>query len=918
MNKFWRKKVLWGTVFCAVLVSIVNMAIPVFKTTKANAEGSGIIREEVWNLTEANGEKNMSVTYTVEDLNGYNSPTDFNWMSGNWNVKTICGTAVNDPSGGYGAPCFMRNFVTENDYYLTYGVSTNEPLSTASFTFKDSVEKRKIGDEIDSLVIRMYAHLSLDTSTGYYTAKGGVRLYSSDDDGTNDSGYMLAKDIPQNQWYYLALSGEELETFADKDGYFSGFAIASNCSEGASVEETDGKMYGGGGWTTEANAKTDVAWIAFDTFSVNSYVVTFRDGNNVMQQLVNANEKIVPPSVEKEGYTLLGWYDENGEKVDLTAGVKKSCTLTAKWQPADGTLKAADGSGYNEGGQSNRRKVKEIYGEDLTVHDAMLWGSASDIGKNAPNALEGFPIYSVSTNHIGASPTIYFGNEGLSLRKENGEWREVVIRIYAHLTTDQSAYYTENGGIRLYGADDDGTNKSGYMIPANIPQDQWVYLEIPGEYLADKNGDLSGYAIGSSVVDGASGAEGKKMYPGGSCDAEGSYVLFDTFTVGSNLVEFHDGDTVTQQLIAENGKAIAPEAKGKAFDETYHYTFDGWYNGEQKWNFEDAVTASMTLECRYVGEAHVYGEGVITPPTQTEKGYTTYTCTCGHSYRGDETETLPADETLVNIYGTSLSVEDRIGLNIYVYKLTEKKVFMLVTTSNGDERVAYRDIKSKYYRYTIYLPAQDYAKEVAFKFVDEDGSESKMYRYSIKAYAEQAKNNPSVDENTKAVIDAMEDYATLAKAYFNDEQAVIPDAVNSINTSVFKEYVPQIDGNAPVGVQVKGITLIFNSEITLRLYCVIDEGVDVESLSVSVNGSLTALKEKVIDGERYYYFDCDGIRAADLDKIVTFKIGDCTISCSALSYGNIIANDKSADSLLINTLKALYLYHKKCAVCFAQ
>ena len=48
----------------------------------------------------------VPATYTVADLNGYNSPTDFNWMSRNWNVKTICGTAVNDPSGGYGAPCF--------------------------------------------------------------------------------------------------------------------------------------------------------------------------------------------------------------------------------------------------------------------------------------------------------------------------------------------------------------------------------------------------------------------------------------------------------------------------------------------------------------------------------------------------------------------------------------------------------------------------------------------------------------------------------------------------------------------------------------------------------------------------------------------------------------------------------------------
>ena len=763
---------------------------------------------------------------------------------------------------------------------------------------------KKIGTDINTVVVKLYAHLTADGSA-YSTDNGGIRLYAPDDTGANNSGYMIPGDIAQNQWVDLVISGEDLVKLSDSNGYFSGFTAGNSAV--SNLRFNNGWQY-----------TDDFSWIAFDSFTgYSEYYVTFDDGVNKTSQFIAADTPITAPAAEKEGYTLLGWYDENGVKVDLTAGVKKSCTLTAKWQPADGTLKAADGSGYNDGGQTNR-KVKDVYGAALNVPDMMFWDSATHPYVNRADAPAGYPIYSVSTNHAGASPTITFGGPALSLKNADGSWKSIVVRVYAHLTTDKSAYYTENGGIRLYGADDDGTNNSGYMIPANIPQDQWVYLEIPGEYLSDKNGDFSGFAVGSNVAGGAAIEEGNKMYAGGSWSAEGSYVLFDTFTVGSNLVEFHDGDTVTQQLIAENGKAIAPEAKGKAFDETYHYTFDGWYNGEQKWNFEDAVTASMTLECRYVGEAHVYGEGVITPPTQTEKGYTTYTCTCGHSYRGDETETLPADETLVNIYGTSLSVEDRIGLNIYVDKLTEKKVFMLVTTSNGEERVACRDIKSGYYRYTIYLPAQDYAKEVAFRFVDEDGSQSKTYRYSIKAYAEQAKNNPSVDENTKAVIDAMEDYATLAKAYFNDEQATVPETVANVQNAVFDTYTVATEGSLPAGVSVKGITLIFNSEITLRLYCVFDESVPASDIAITVNGTVAEWQEKTIDGVKYRYVDCSGIAAADLGSVIDFKVGDCTVSCSALSYANVILKNGTQNEMLINTLKALYLYHNACKTCFAK
>lgn len=890
MRKTMSKKSVIAS-FGAIMASVVFL-FGATRISSAKAQ-EAVTPVATWTLTEANG---ASQVYGI---------------SNDSKMKEVCGISGTDSAN---AELFLEpNAMLWDQHTSAYG-DTNKisvvycPSSNyaakALYTvkFKDSYASKKIGEDINSLVIRFYAHLT-SSGVGYDTTKGGIRLYAHDGTGEKGGGYMLPGDIKQNQWTDIVVTGKDLLELKDANDFFSGFTVGN--------ARISGLLANTGSFLNDDNS-----WIAFESFTgYSQYYVTFDDEVNKFSQLVNANEKIVPPAVEKEGYTLLGWYDENGEKVDLTAGVKKSCTLTAKWQPADGTLKAADGSGYNDAGQTNR-KVKEICGAALTVQDMMFWKSSTDVSR--ADAPSGYPIYSVSTNHAGASPTITFGGPALSLKNADGSWKSIVVRVYAHLTTDKSAYYTENGGIRLYGADDDGTNNSGYMIPANIPQDQWVYLEIPGEYLADQNRNFSGFAVGSNVAGGASGEEGKKMYAGGSWSAEGSYVLFDTFTVGSNLVELHDGDTVTQQLIAENGKAIAPEAKGKAFDETYHYTFDGWYNGEQKWNFEDAVTASMTLECRYVGEAHVYGEGVITPPTQTEKGYTTYTCTCGHSYRGDETETLPADETLVNIYGTSLSVEDRIGLNIYVDKLTEKEVFMRVTTSNGEERVAYRDIKSGYYRYTIYLPAQDYAKEVAFRFVDEDGSQSKTYRYSIKAYAEQAKNNPSVDENTKAVIDAMEDYATLAKAYFNDEQATVPETVANVQNAVFDTYTVATGGSLPAGVSVKGITLIFNSEITLRLYCVFDESVNASDIAVTVNGTAAEWQEKTIDGVKYRYVDCSGIAAADLGSVIAFKVGDCTISCSALSYANVILKNGTQNEMLIHTLKALYLYHNVCKTCFAK
>ena len=539
---------------------------------------------------KAQDEVTPVATWTLKaaDGSGYNDSGQTNRK-----VKEICGAAltVSDMMFWDSATNAIGNGAPSG--YPIYSVSTNHVGASPTITFTNQGISLKNADgSWKGIVVRVYAHLTTDKSA-YYTENGGIRLYGADDDGTNNSGYMIPANIPQDQWVYLEIPGEYL---ADQNGDFSGFAVGSNVVGGASGEEGK-KMYAGGSWSAEGS------YVLFDTFSVNFYVVTFRDGDDVTQQIVEKNGKAEQPSTipTKEGYTLLGWYDESGKKVDLTAGVKKSCTLTAKWQPANGTLKAADGSGYNDPGQTNR-KVKEICGAVLTVSDMMFWDSATNaIGKGAPS---GYPICSVSTNRVGASPTITFTNQGISLKNADGSWKGIVVRVYAHLTTDKSAYYTENGGIRLYGADDDGTNNSGYMIPANIPQDQWVYLEIPGEYLADQNGDFSGFAVGSNVVGGASGEEGKKMYAGGSWSAEGSYVLFDTFSVNFYVVTFRDGDDVTQQIVEKNGKAEQPST----IPTKEGYTFQGWRTEDgTPYAFDSPVTKSVTLVPDW---AHI--DGVLT------------------------------------------------------------------------------------------------------------------------------------------------------------------------------------------------------------------------------------------------------------------------------------------------------------------
>ena len=68
-----------------------------------------------------------------------------------------------------------------------------------------------------------------------------------------------------------------------------------------------------------------------------------------------------------------------------------------------------------------------------------------------------------------------------------------------------------------------------------------------------------------------------------------------TFTVTFSV----DGATSTTQTVEENGKAIKPTDPTKT-----GYTFAGWYNGETKFDFDTAITESITLTATWTPIAY--------------------------------------------------------------------------------------------------------------------------------------------------------------------------------------------------------------------------------------------------------------------------------------------------------------------------
>ncbi|MBQ7373305.1 MAG: InlB B-repeat-containing protein [Clostridia bacterium] len=110
-----------------------------------------------------------------------------------------------------------------------------------------------------------------------------------------------------------------------------------------------------------------------------------------------------------------------------------------------------------------------------------------------------------------------------------------------------------------------------------------------------------------------------------------------------------DGENAVS--VAEGGLVAEPTAPTKESTAEFDFTFDGWYNGEEKWNFaEDVVNSDLNLVAKFNenrrsyavtfdGENETYIEygATITEPTAPTKADTDeYTYTFDGWYNGEE------------------------------------------------------------------------------------------------------------------------------------------------------------------------------------------------------------------------------------------------------------------------------------------
>ena len=219
--------------------------------------------------------------------------------------------------------------------------------------------------------------------------------------------------------------------------------------------------------------------------------------------------------------------------------------------------------------------------------------------------------------------------------KSNALWKladettaeENIIEVKGGAITGGSYYtgggvYVASGGTLLM--------RGGNIVGCTAQQGGGVYVREGGRFEMSA-GTVTGCTAGQEE---GKTANGVFIAAGGRfTQSPGAQITGEV--IGAYIVTFlSDGENAAPSQIRANAPAARPADPTKE-----GHTFTGWYKGEEKWNFADAVTEALTLTAKWTANRYTitfdtaggseiapitqdYGTAVTAPANPTKTGYT--------------------------------------------------------------------------------------------------------------------------------------------------------------------------------------------------------------------------------------------------------------------------------------------------------
>lgn len=271
-------------------------------------------------------------------------------------------------------------------------------------------------------------------------------------------------------------------------------------------------------------------------------------------------------------------------------------------------------------------------------------------------------------------------------------------------------------------------------------------------------------------------------------------------------------------------------------------------------------------------------------------------------------------DKIADVSGYSITLSGNIGVNFFLDLSdavfaddTAKAVF---SYSDTTMEIPITDgVKTENgYRFTCEVPAKNMTSEITCTVVSCLGN-SKSYTYSVKDYAEVILANPELyGEATVNLVKSMLNYGAAAQEHFGyktNDLANNTEYMTSADKTVVQKDFSNLSYTLTKGssdVVYYGTALSLKSEVAIKHYFTLAEGVDASTLTVTVNGEAASLAKS---GDLYMLIIPD-IAAHNLYNKYVVEINDMSLSYCAMDYA--ATAQKMGNTELLKVMYALDAY----------
>ncbi|MCD8107018.1 MAG: hypothetical protein LUE20_03515 [Oscillospiraceae bacterium] len=348
----------------------------------------------------------------------------------------------------------------------------------------------------------------------------------------------------------------------------------------------------------------------------------------------------------------------------------------------------------------------------------------------------------------------------------------------------------------------------------------------------------------------------------------------------------------------------------------YANVYSGTYTMEDATNLSAALGTGVTV---YGGTYSEDLESSVEACLAEGYGYTT---------NGDGTLTVNASSTL--LYGRSLSLGGKIGVNYYfdfsALSSVDPTSYYVVFTVGDDTtntQTVYLSARNGYYAATCRVYFYQMAQDITAVLYDSDDEVVEtISNYSVKAYYTAATAKYSDDTDLANLLVAMLHYGAYGQTWANKNTDDLADKeLSAMSTDITASTLESYEcttNNGSTGIEIAP-TLVLDDTCKLKFYIT---ATDVTISTVTVDDvSVTPTYD---DTTGKYYVEIDDILVEDWNEthkiVVTDSTGasDSISGYSVMSYAYTTLSVSSSDTSLKNLVIAMYNYYQAAETYFSN